>query len=37
MTVHLEALMRVKEKKRSENATTAGISMHSPNGRPKAR
>ena len=36
MTVDLEALMRVKERKISADATAAGMSMHPPSGRPKA-
>ena len=36
MTVDLEALTRVKERKTSIDATVAGMSMHPPSGRPKA-
>ena len=36
MTVDLEALMQVKERKTSVDATAAGRSMRPPSGRPKA-
>ena len=36
ITVDLEALTRVKERKTSTDATATGMSMHQPNGRPKA-
>ena len=36
VTVDLEALTRVKERKTSADATTAGMSMHPPSGRPRA-
>ena len=36
MTVDLEALMRVKERKTSADVTVAGMSMHPPSGRPRA-
>ena len=35
-TIDLEALMQVKERKTSEDATVAGIFMHPPSGQPKA-
>ena len=35
MTVDLEALTRVKERKTSADATVAGMSMHPSSGRPK--
>ena len=36
MTIDLEILTRVKERKTSKDATTAGMCMHPPTGRPKA-
>ena len=36
MTVDLEALTRVKERKTFTDAIAAGMSMHPPSGRPKA-
>ena len=36
MAVNLEALARVKERKMFADTTAAGMSMHPPNGRPKA-
>ena len=36
MTVDLEALTQVKERKTSKDATVAGMSMHAPSVRPKA-
>ena len=36
MTVDLEALAHAKDKKTSADATAAGMSMHPPNGRPRA-
>ena len=37
MTVDLEALTLVKERKTFADAIAAGMSMHPPSGRPKAR
>ena len=36
ITVDLEALTRLKEKKTSADAPAAGMSMHPPSGRSKA-
>ena len=36
VTMDLEALTHMKERKTSTNATTAGMSMHPPSGRPLA-